>query len=420
MQSGQAAGHRFQRVISSVHGRGGFDQLTDRWEALIAGMQRVRFMQHPDWYRAMFDAALENAEAYVFITVSEGPFLVGLFPLHSDKVQRFGATINTIGLCRHPHMVLTDCILDNAEAYRNLPAELIDWLHREEPVAWDVLMMKKVPERSSLYDLLSAEPADRVMPVVTSASAYVPTPNEEAVFSSISTSFKRNLRRLAKRAEESAPLRYEVCDTFPDIERAYQQFLEVEASGWKGVGGTGSAIAEDAKLVNFYRILMQRFGARGQCKIMRLSHGDRVVASQFGLLVGGTFNILKIGYREDFASFAPGNLIMERTLRWCCCRPDVNEMSFVTCPVWAHLWKPQQETVTSFRIFRPSIKGRLLCRGLRAKCWYDQRRGQPLASESPTVPQPAEPTEEPETPTGGKSRPPKGHAPSPTAPSGRS
>ncbi|MEW6332685.1 MAG: GNAT family N-acetyltransferase [Thermodesulfobacteriota bacterium] len=359
--------------MSVLHGREGFEQLAARWEQLALRSGQVRFFQHPDWYRALFDAALANPDRFLFVTVSDGPDLVALLPLQADCFRAHGTTVHTLGLCDHPHMVLADGLIDQTRQWTWLIPSLIDWLHDNRPVGWDLLKLDKVPQRSALCRLLQAEPPRRVSPAMTGMSAHMSTENLEVALGPVSASFKRNLRRLAKRAEESAPLRYEVYDTPPELERAYPIFLEVEASGWKGAGGLGTAIAQEACLVGFYRGLARRFGARGQCVISHLRYGDQVVASQFGLLLGGTLNILKIGYREEYAWFAPGNLAMERTIRWCCERPDVHELSFVTSPHWGHLWKPQLETVTSFRIFNPTLKGRLLSIGLHMKHEYDRR-----------------------------------------------
>jgi CelD/BcsL family acetyltransferase involved in cellulose biosynthesis len=391
-----AQADRPNRKIVSMLGRRGFEQLAIQWDQLIERMGVVRFFQHPDWYRALFDSALADPDESMFITVSDGPNLVALFPLHIENLCTLGATINTISSCHNlGHMLLADCIIDDSRECSWLIPSLARWLHETCPVAWDVLMLDKVPQRSASYRLLSAEPARRVVPDVTGSSAYVPTESEDETLGPVSGSFKRNLRRLAKRAEETAPLRYEVYDTLPELGHAFPLFIEVEASGWKGVCGTGTCIAQDTNLMNFYHELIQRFGTRGQCIINQLIHGDKVVASQFGLLVGGTYNILKIGYREDSAWFAPGNLAMERTIRWCCTRPDVHELSFVTCPSWSHLWKARQENVASFRIFNPTIKGRLLHGGLYTKRWYDKLRRWTNASGQGATPSPSVAPEEP-------------------------
>jgi CelD/BcsL family acetyltransferase involved in cellulose biosynthesis len=384
------------RKIVSLCGRSGFEQLTTQWDQLISRMEKARFFQHPDWYRALFDSALADPDESLFVAVSDGPDLVGLLPLHIDRICKLGATIHTIGLCYNPqHMLLADCIIDDSRECTWLISSVVRWLHEACPVAWDVLLLDKVPQRSASYRLLSAEPARLVVPDITGSSAHVPTESEDVALGPVSGSFKRNLRRLAKRAEETAPLRYEVIDTLPELDHAFPQFLEVEASGWKGTCGTGTAIVHDTNLVNFYHELMHRFGKRGQCIINQLIHGDKVVASQFGLLVSGAYNILKIGYREDHAWFAPGNLAMERTIRWCCAHPDVHELSFVTCPSWGHLWKPQQEDVASFRIFNPTLKGRLLHSGLHTKRLYDKWRRHANVPEQGPDQSPPDAQEEP-------------------------
>jgi CelD/BcsL family acetyltransferase involved in cellulose biosynthesis len=390
-----AQAERPNRKILSLRGRSGFEQLATQWDQLISRLVKVRFYQHPDWYRALFDSALADPEESLFVTVSDGPDLVGLFPFQISNLCTMGATINTIGLCYNPqHMLLADCIIDDSQECAWMVSSLAGWLHEACPVAWDVMLLDKVPQRSASYRLLSAEPASRVVPNITGSCSYVPTDGEDAALGPVSGSFKRNLRRLAKRAEETAPLRYEVCETLSELDRAFEQLLVVEASGWKGDCGTCTAIAQDAKQVGFYRELMWRFGERGQCKINQLIHGDKVVASQFGLMVGGTFSILKIGYSEEHAWFAPGNLAMERTIRWCCTHPDVRELSFVTCPSWSHLWKANQEAVASFRIFNPTLKGHLLQSGLRTKRWYDKWRRHKNVSERGTDQSPTDAPEE--------------------------
>lgn len=369
-----ARAERQNRKISSVCGRVEFERLATQWDRLILRMPGVRFFQHPDWYRALFDSELADPERFLFVILSDGPDLLGLFPLQIETLHKHGVSIRTLGLCNHAHMDLADCLIDDSCDGPGLIPSLVRWLHEGCPVAWDVLKLERIPQRSAFYRLLSAETASRAMPAVTGSSAHLSTESEAAAFGAVSGSFKYNLRRRAKQAEAAAPLRYTVYNTLPELDLAFPRFLEVEASGWKGARGSGTAIGHDSRLVNFYQGLMQRFGARGQCLIGQLTHGDTVVASQFGLLVGGTVSTLKIGYREDHAWFAPGNLAMERMIRWCCARPDVHELSFVTAPPWGHFWKPKRENVASFRIFSPTLKGRLLYHGLRTKRWYDQRR----------------------------------------------
>jgi CelD/BcsL family acetyltransferase involved in cellulose biosynthesis len=190
----------------------------------------------------------------------------------------------------------------------------------------------------------------------------------------VSGSFRRNLRRLARRAEESASLTYRVVSDPGELGEAVNVFLRVEASGWKGLEGANSAIVCEQALVDFYGCLAQTFGATGECVICLLQHGDRTVAAQFCLRVNGTVSILKIGYDEAAAAIAPGNLNMERTIRAAAETSAVRELSFVTSPPWGHLWKPRQEAVRSYTVFNDTVRGRFLFFVMRSKRglaqWY--------------------------------------------------
>ncbi len=360
----------------------GFEETSAAWQALAGRARHLRFFQHPDWYRALFGAALANPDEFVFVTCHEGQHTTGVLPLRLGTTHTLGLPVRTLSLVEHPHASLSGGLfVDNPAGERLMPG-ILDALHAQTALPWDVLRLDKVPERSPLS--ASATDSAKVPgdSAVQGASAYLDTRSEEAAFGPVSNSFKRELRRRTRKAEESGPLRHEVHTAPQDLEDALTRWLAIEASGWKAAGGT--AIMQDARLVAFYRTLARHFGARGECFIFILRHGDVDVAGQFGLLVNGTLNLLKIAYHEAHSAFAPGNLIMERTLRWCCEQPQVNELSFVTNPPWGHLWKPQHERVFMHRFYNPSPKGRLLHLAVRAKQWNERRRAARATPQAPT------------------------------------
>lgn len=359
----------------------GFDETSAAWQALAERARHLRFFQHPDWYRALFGAALANPDEFVFVTCHEGAQTTGVLPLRLGTTHTLGLPVRTLSLVDHPHASLcSGLFVDNLAGERLMP-RILDALQTQATVSWDVLRMDKVPERSPLPGCVPGSAKVPGDSAVQGASAYLDTRSEDAAFGPVSNSFKRELRRRTRKAEEVAPLHHEVHTAPQDLDAALDRWLAIEASGWKAAGGT--AIMQDARLVAFYRSLARHFGARGECVIFILRHGDVDVAGQFGLVVNGTLNLLKIAYHEAHSAFAPGNLIMERTLRWCCAQPQVNELSFVTNPPWGHLWKPQHEGVFMHRFFNPTPKGRMLHLALRAKQWNERRRA---ARATPQVP----------------------------------
>lgn len=362
--------------IQLARGRAGFEQIEPAWAALASAAPTLRFFQHPSWYRAMFEAGLVDAEEFVFVTRHAGGAApAAVLPLQRGLSHVLGLPVRTLGLVDHPHVSLNAGLFADAATLDHWMPQLVQALHQQRELPWDLLRLDKVPERC-----LSTLPPDCS---AQGASAYIDTRDEEAAFGPVSNSFKRELRRRTRKAEEVATLTHEVHQDPATLDAAITRWLAVEAASWKGAEGT--AIQQDPRLVAFYRTLAREFGARGECVVFILRHGEHDVAAQFGLRVQRTLNLLKIGYHEAHAAYAPGNLIMERTLRWCCMQPQVDELSFVTNPPWGHLWKPRHERVVALRQFNPTPKGRLLQWALRAKHWHERRRAGRALPLAPAV-----------------------------------
>jgi CelD/BcsL family acetyltransferase involved in cellulose biosynthesis len=373
-QAGVAA-----RTVQFSRARAGFDGIAAEWAALAARTRQMRFFQHPDWYGAWFSAGLADPDDFVFVTCREAGQLAAVLPLHAGSRPMMGLPVRTLGFFEHPHATLAGALFgDGQEAAQWLP-QVLQALHRQPGLSWDILRLDRVPERACALPPGTPGLHD------TSAhglSAYLDTRGEEAALGPVSKSFKRELRRRTRIAEETAPLQHQVHSDAATLEAALDRVLAIEASGWKGVAGEGTAIMLDPALRRFYHALAQAFGRRGECAIIVLKHGEADVAGQIGLLVNGTLNLLKIAYHEAHCAIAPGNLVMERTIRWCCAQPGVQELSMVTNPPWGHLWKPQHERVLTHRFFNPTARGRLLQLALRAKQWNDRRR----AAHEPQAP----------------------------------
>lgn len=59
--------------------------------------------------------------------------------------------------------------------------------------------------------------------------------------------FRRNVRRLSRRAREMGKIQFHSYRPVEDINRHFQELLDVEAAGWKGESGTNTAIARSGE-----------------------------------------------------------------------------------------------------------------------------------------------------------------------------
>ena len=141
----------------------------------------------------------------------------------------------------------------------------------------------------------------------------------------------------------------------------------MESSGWKGRNGTGTAIANDPRLLAFYRQLVERVGPTGQCEIHLLVAGGADVAAQFSVVAGQRCYLLKIGYDESHAQLAPGNMLLERLLKRYEGDRVVKHIDLVTDAAWHDSWKPQTRSAHRHYLFRPTTKGLLAWAALQGK-----------------------------------------------------
>ncbi|MCB1487751.1 MAG: GNAT family N-acetyltransferase, partial [Bauldia sp.] len=116
--------------------------------------------------------------------------------------------------------------------------------------------------------------------------------------------FARQMRRLAELGE----LTVEVA-VHPDHARArFEEFLILEAAGWKGDEGT--ALASQAATAAFSREIVFNRSERGTTRIVSIRLGDHPVAIVVCFVAGATAYTWKIAYDQHFARFSPGVQVM--------------------------------------------------------------------------------------------------------------
>ena len=171
----------------------------------------------------------------------------------------------------------------------------------------------------------------------------------------------KNLRRSLKRSKQYLKALPEVRITFaqdsPDLEDRLEAFMDVEASGWKGFQGTGTAIKLQPRLVSFYRELTRTFSVSGNVAINTLNVDGKCVAAQFCLLADDTVYMLKIGYDEDYKHYAPGKHLLDLYIQRCMENSTVKSINFVTDTEWHADWRPKTLDKSELYIFNTSLAG---------------------------------------------------------------
>jgi O-antigen/teichoic acid export membrane protein len=112
----------------------------------------------------------------------------------------------------------------------------------------------------------------------------------------------RRLRRLRDRGKVAFVL-LKGADALPAMDR----FLALEASGWKGAGGT--AIAQDQGRQRYMRELCSAFAELGALAIGELTLDGTTIASGILAERKGCYTFLRTTYDQNYASTSPGTLL---------------------------------------------------------------------------------------------------------------
>jgi CelD/BcsL family acetyltransferase involved in cellulose biosynthesis len=118
---------------------------------------------------------------------------------------------------------------------------------------------------------------------------------------------RKELRRQAKRLAELGAVTFEQLPPGGPIDEWCDQYLALEAAGWKGKGGT--ALGGDDDLATFFRESMASAHALGRLDFLRLSLDGRPIAMLVNLRAAPTVWSYKITYDEELSRYSPGVLI---------------------------------------------------------------------------------------------------------------
>lgn len=125
----------------------------------------------------------------------------------------------------------------------------------------------------------------------------------------MSASSRKKLRQHRRRLGEQGTLESAVVTGADAVVRAFEDFLALEASGWKGRQGT--ALANDPADARYTRAMIAALAAKGDAEIHSLTLNGRPVSMQVVLRAGRTAFTWKTCYDEALHDYSPGTLLFE-------------------------------------------------------------------------------------------------------------
>lgn len=192
----------------------------------------------------------------------------------------------------------------------------------------------------------------RNLPVTVTASLQRPMlesllDGEAYLRKTISSNHLREMRRQWKRLSAQGELTYRVARQPEDVRLRMEEFLALEAGGWKG--RKRSALVMDRYRAAFVREAITNLAEVDAVRIHTLDIDGQAIASLIVFVASGEAYTWKTAYDETFAHYSPGKLLVARLTEWHL--DDANIERTDSCavpdhPVMSRMWAERSEIGT--------------------------------------------------------------------------
>lgn len=346
----------------------GLERIRGSWKAITAKMKRRRFYHLYEWYSAYLHSLEERPDLVHFIVGCRGDDPTVVVPVKSLQRGECGIPLRVLALPRHPHLPLSDVIFAESPDNADVLGDLVRYLASQRLLGWDLLSLGRVLGCSRVLFCVRRRRPARTVLLQVGKSNYVPYKPYDRHLQGFSKNFRGNLRKARNKLARLASVEYECARGLPQILEALDDLLRVEASGWKGKNGKGSAILCEEHRHQFYRQLVNGLAPLGRCEVNLLKAGGECLAGQFCIPIDGTYHVLKIGYDESAGKVAPGNMLLEWLLETRA-SAAAEEVDLVTDQPWHRSWRPFSRDVYDVLVFNRSLRGLLALAARRSRTW---------------------------------------------------
>jgi hypothetical protein len=253
------------------------------------------------------------------------PILCGLFPLELRRSYK-GLPVRHYALWSHGYPLCTPLIRDDRA--RECLGAFLDWLG-SNPDGCSAIEFGFVtadgPFNQAMVDCLNQRARLTFVSDYFTRALFRPRADAESYLGrALRGVHRKDLRRKERRLSERGPVQYVELDPAGNINGWTEEFLKVEASGWKGQEGSALAAGEASR--NFFVTAARRAFSRRRLMMLALRVNGRPISMKVSVLARDGAFALKIGYDETYASFSPGMLVELENIRRLHARPGVEWM----------------------------------------------------------------------------------------------
>ncbi len=234
--------------------------------------------------------------------------LCGMLPLEISRTT-FGLPLRSAKLWQHVHCFLTTPLI-RSDVARETWSKLVQFLAGDEGRI-SILNLPCVsaegPFQHALVDYLRAAGLAWQQRDIFRRALFVRNSNDEAFFDEWPRKRRHELNRLERRLAESGMLAIEEFHVGDDAEQFADQFLALEAMGWKGLAGT--AMGNTEAHLQFLKEAMIELASENRLMGLTMRLDGNPIAMKANFLTHSGGFAFKICFHPAWAKFSPGAIL---------------------------------------------------------------------------------------------------------------
>jgi CelD/BcsL family acetyltransferase involved in cellulose biosynthesis len=240
--------------------------------------------------------------------------LWGFFPLEIQS-RCLHLPIQTLAFWQHRNCRLTVPLIDREHVWEVLDA-FWRW-YEKNPFRCRILDTNYLPSAGCFHDVWADFAIGRSSMVLRDfARAYfIPNGDGSAYIARrLSKKHFDEYLRLERRLSEIGKLEYRRAENASEVDPWIDEFLRLEAAGWKG-GEGGNAFAKSEMDSSYFRKMTHAGFAQDRVMLLSLSFDGKIIAMKHNLLAGNGGFAFRIAFDERYSKYSPGVLLELENIR---------------------------------------------------------------------------------------------------------
>ncbi|MCX8999964.1 GNAT family N-acetyltransferase [Rhizobiaceae bacterium BDR2-2] len=367
------------RMVGALSGAGHAMQRPDAERAFLVGREQRQFCIYPAragydlqdeldflsrramepnvFFMARFLAPamprLDERNIRIAIIRDESPTRSRMRLLMPFSVEKPGFSVgpSIVRSWANPFVPLGTPLVDTEGAAETID-DLLVGLNRPEAGLPGVLVLPEMRLNGPFARMVRTIAIGRNLPVTVTGNLERPMlesvlDGEAYLRDAMSAHHTRDMRRLWNKLSAQGELAYNVARTPDDVRIRMEEFLALEANGWKGRKRTAMVI--DRYRSAFVREAITNLSESDSVRIHTLDFNGQAIASMIVFVASGEAFTWKTAYDEAYSAYSPGKLLVARLTEWHL--DDANVERTDSCavpdhPVMSRMWKERMEMGT--------------------------------------------------------------------------